>query len=188
MEKTYLKENGQILTQITETYGQAAAKGAIELLLKLFQNIQNHPAEAKFRKIKTTNATLKSKLFALQGMEDFLGNLGFAFDGSEFYVFSAQDISPISNSIIIFEARMQSFNAPDPTGDPELLRKNREALADQQAKENYLKKQIAQKAENDKTEKEQERKMNPCQDSLGKQLKFGANMVKFEPPNGGGGW
>lgn len=187
MQKAYLKDNGAILTRITDTYGQATAKGAIELLLKLFKNIQNHPAEIKFRKIKSTNATLKAKLFALTGMETFLTNLGFVFDGSDFYVFSAQDISPISNSIIVFEARMMSLNAPDPTGDPELSRKNREAQAEAQLKERWIKKEIAEKAAHDKTEKDIDRQLNPCKDSLDIKPVFGANITKFEAPRGGGG-
>lgn len=38
---------------------------SLELLVKLFNNIGSNPLDQKYRKIKTTNPTIKEKVFRL---------------------------------------------------------------------------------------------------------------------------
>jgi hypothetical protein len=42
--------------------------------------------DPKFRGIKTTNNTIKSKIMALKGAEKLLSTLGFVRDGQEMFV------------------------------------------------------------------------------------------------------
>mmetsp|Transcript_14119 Transcript_14119/g.33649 ORF Transcript_14119/g.33649 Transcript_14119/m.33649 type:complete len:192 (+) Transcript_14119:63-638(+) len=46
-------------------------------LLKVLNNIVEHPAEAKFRHLKTSNAALRAKVFDLPGAKEFLLSSGF---------------------------------------------------------------------------------------------------------------
>ncbi|CAE7840763.1 CPK3 [Symbiodinium sp. CCMP2592] len=46
-------------------------------LLKVLNNIVEHPAEAKFRHLKTSNAALRAKVFDLPGAKEFLLSCGF---------------------------------------------------------------------------------------------------------------
>lgn len=56
---------------------------AIQLLLKLLQNIINDPCNLKLRRIKRSNATLQAKLFSVPGCDEFLQVVGFENDGVE---------------------------------------------------------------------------------------------------------
>mmetsp|Transcript_18374 Transcript_18374/g.43092 ORF Transcript_18374/g.43092 Transcript_18374/m.43092 type:complete len:205 (-) Transcript_18374:78-692(-) len=46
-------------------------------LLKVLNNILEHPAEAKFRHLKTSNAALRAKVFDLPGAKEFFLSCGF---------------------------------------------------------------------------------------------------------------
>lgn len=56
---------------------------ALQLLLKLLQNIINAPENPKFRCIKRTNATLQAKVFSVAGCTDVLLAAGFKHSGAE---------------------------------------------------------------------------------------------------------
>jgi len=92
------------LNNLLEKYSQLAIVGALELLVKLLKNISANPSDPKYRKIKMTNQTLSSRVFALKGIEQLLTNLGFLLDG-EFYAFQGSDVTNITNSVVVFEAK-----------------------------------------------------------------------------------
>ena len=61
---------------------------AIELLLKLTQNITKSPTESKFRTIRSSIAKIQSTLFAMKGgIPELVQALGFLKIDQEHYVF-----------------------------------------------------------------------------------------------------
>eukprot|EP00928_Gymnodinium_smaydae_P018749 TRINITY_DN17149_c0_g2_i1.p1 TRINITY_DN17149_c0_g2~~TRINITY_DN17149_c0_g2_i1.p1 ORF type:complete len:649 (-),score=137.19 TRINITY_DN17149_c0_g2_i1:69-1973(-) len=64
--------------------GTAAEEAALGLLGKIFQNVQDHPSEAKYRKLNLEGTKLRGTLLCHEGASDFLSASGFvrASDGS----------------------------------------------------------------------------------------------------------
>jgi len=62
---------------------EADAKTAVLTLSKIVKNIIDHPLEAKYRQLKTSNAALQKKLFAISGGSECLTALGFMLDNGE---------------------------------------------------------------------------------------------------------
>lgn len=89
-----LKECSQVVDSLTEKFDRIAIADGLALLLKLLGNIAKHPGDVKYRKIKTTNKTLASRVFSLRGIESILTALGFSLQG-EFYVYNAQPVQHI---------------------------------------------------------------------------------------------
>jgi len=74
------------------------------------------------------------------------------------------------------------LTAAESTANPEVLKRNQEALEEKRLRDNEIRKKAWVQAELDRKERAYDDKLNPPKDSVGKELKFGANMVKFEPP------
>ncbi|CAK9083334.1 unnamed protein product [Durusdinium trenchii] len=68
-------------------------------LLKLLNNIVEHPSEAKFRHLKTSNAALKAKVFDVPGAKDFLVACGFVEDGDGLDCPSGVDVTPVRDRL-----------------------------------------------------------------------------------------
>eukprot|EP00756_Hemistasia_phaeocysticola_P046605 Hpha_TRINITY_DN2039_c0_g1::TRINITY_DN2039_c0_g1_i1::g.82888::m.82888 len=51
---------------------------AVEILLKLIDNILQHPTEQKFRRIRPQNATISGKVLSVKGMKEVIEHLGWA--------------------------------------------------------------------------------------------------------------
>ena len=65
------------ICSIVDSNDQSLVPGAIELLLKVVKNIILNPNDEKFRKIKTNNKFLNSKLLCLNHGEVLLFKTGF---------------------------------------------------------------------------------------------------------------
>lgn len=50
---------------------------AIDIILRLLENIINHPRIPKYRTIKLDNPKIKSKLLSLNGMKEIMIKIGF---------------------------------------------------------------------------------------------------------------
>eukprot|EP00933_Yihiella_yeosuensis_P058069 TRINITY_DN5828_c1_g1_i1.p1 TRINITY_DN5828_c1_g1~~TRINITY_DN5828_c1_g1_i1.p1 ORF type:complete len:201 (+),score=53.94 TRINITY_DN5828_c1_g1_i1:94-696(+) len=98
-------------------------------LLKLLNNIVEHPAEEKFRHLKTTNATLRSKVFDIPGATDFLESIGFRHQEDQLVLPS--DISTVS----IRAAKDQLQHFADEANMDELRRQRDERIAAAKAEE-----------------------------------------------------
>lgn len=49
----------------------------LEILIKLISNVISFPSDAKFRKIRKENKTIREKLLSLKGMTELLLDIGF---------------------------------------------------------------------------------------------------------------
>ncbi|EAS02177.3 thioredoxin domain protein (macronuclear) [Tetrahymena thermophila SB210] len=103
----------------TQFQGQnAKLNESLELLLKLLNNIGQNPMDQKYRKIKSTNPTIKEKLFRLTKAGELLKLIGFVVhteNQDEFYVLEDQHlmellpyIQHLRNRIELFEAKQVS--------------------------------------------------------------------------------
>jgi len=75
---------------ITRPNSQEVAYEAIRTLFGLAENLINHPGEEKYRRFKTTNATIRRKLVDPKGTLEYARELGFkpmVVDFQPYYVF-----------------------------------------------------------------------------------------------------
>lgn len=104
MEQTGVKSISPIINTLLKSYSQQDVAIAVGFLIKLLGNIEANPLDVKYRKIKVTNKTLASKVFAIKGIEQILINMGFSLQG-EFYTFNGQTVTPVNQGLIILRAR-----------------------------------------------------------------------------------
>ena len=86
----------------------------------------------------------------------------------------------------IEEAAMQLkmlFMTPEERAKQELIIQNKKDIIAQRKKDAAYKKQLDEYSQKDR----QAKAADPVRESKGNQLKFGANVVKFEPPKNQGG-
>lgn len=66
---------------------------AVATLLKILQNTAKDPSNPKFRRLKTTNAVLQAKVFAVPGCAELLMASGFEVDGDDLVLPDGVDVS-----------------------------------------------------------------------------------------------
>uniref|UniRef100_A0A7S0FTW8 PUB domain-containing protein n=1 Tax=Pyrodinium bahamense TaxID=73915 RepID=A0A7S0FTW8_9DINO len=165
-------------------------------LLKLLDNILAHPGEAKFRLLKTSNVTLRSKVFDIPGACDFLLAIGFVEEeGGEFLTLpvgedgglaaARETLQQHANGSRLHEMRRQR--------DARIVAaKAEEAKADRFKVKAHLteeeKEELHRKIERDRAEIAAERELNPTRDSKAHDMKFGATQgdTSFLKNQGGG--
>ncbi|KAL4427565.1 hypothetical protein ABPG74_019521 [Tetrahymena malaccensis] len=87
---------------------------SLELLLKLINNIGTSPFEMKFRKIKSSNPTIKEKIFRFSLAGDLLIHIGFVKkieNSEEFYVLEDKNLMVLLPFIQHLRNRMELFQA-----------------------------------------------------------------------------
>lgn len=65
------------LTARLEKNAKSVYINGVTILLKLMENLINFPSEEKYRKIKKSNVRIKNELLIVDGMIEFLLNVGF---------------------------------------------------------------------------------------------------------------
>lgn len=65
------------LTNRLEKNGKSVYINGVTILLKLMENLINFPSEEKYRKIKKSNVRIKTELLIVDGMIEFLLDVGF---------------------------------------------------------------------------------------------------------------
>lgn len=172
------------LKHIEESSNWQTQETCYVTLLKLLGNVVEHPAEAKFRLLKLTNAALKAKVFDVVGAKDMLLVAGFRemADGEAFELPAALSGSYVA---AVRDALQQHANQAKLN---ELRRERDERIA--AAKEEATKhnkysqihahltpeqrEEVQRQLAIDRAEFEKDREMHPVFDSHGKELKFGA--------------
>eukprot|EP01017_Pseudomicrothorax_dubius_P019816 TRINITY_DN2185_c0_g1_i1.p1 TRINITY_DN2185_c0_g1~~TRINITY_DN2185_c0_g1_i1.p1 ORF type:complete len:188 (+),score=48.67 TRINITY_DN2185_c0_g1_i1:344-907(+) len=164
------------LKKITLNNPDDAVIEAYDLLFKLLSNIITNPAENKFRTIKPTNQTLRTKLFNVKYVEELLQALGFTMvDGN--YVYTSQNLSPLGIAVTDVMAAQTSIKEN---------RMSPEEKAKKAAFEEYKRKQERDHAEAEKLLKqfEADRKETkdrlPATDSIANATHYGARNATFK--------
>lgn len=165
-------------------------------LLKILQNIKNSPTEAKFRRLKLSNAALKSKVFDVLGAQDFLIAAGFVEAGEFLELADGEE----ANAVIIEALAVLQKQADDANMDQ--LRKERDERIAKQKEEDAKDKHrlkghahlspeeqaaLKEQMDRDRAELEAARENRPVQDSKAWKSDFGAKMgdTSFLRPKGG---
>lgn len=159
-----------IFEELAKKYDREKLADAAALVIKLFENIENNPVEVKYRKVKTTNPTLQSKVFCFTGINEIFTTLGFEFDG-EFLTYTNQHVAAITNGLIMLRAQEVQLRS-----NPTAVQNKQNVDAFMSAREEEKRKLIAA-MKNDRQEKKQDLKDHPAQDSKAKKINFGANIM-----------
>jgi len=177
MENNGIRQISPIIDKLSGKYDRMALSDAVELLEKLFRNITAHPSDVKFRKIKATNKTLASKVFALRGIEELLISLGFRLEG-EFYVYNGQDIVRFQQAVIILEAKVVALRSVRTSQISQAERENMAEIEAEKRAEESEKKRLLDGMHHDRDDFKSGEKGKVYTDSKGKKLKFGANVAE----------
>jgi hypothetical protein len=137
-------------------------KVSISTLLRLLQNISDHPSEAKFRSIKRSNKAIQSKLLSVQGISEILTLVGFtAQDTDTLTLSSTQNIETAMVILQAFECELaESLKTEE---EKEHERRQQEIRKKAQEKEEH-KKRLLEGARLDR--QETNTKLMPTQDSV----------------------
>ncbi|KAF1330417.1 putative ubiquitin regulatory protein, partial [Globisporangium splendens] len=82
-----IEPNGRGAVYVLLRQDPSRAIAAAETIIKMLNNIQNNPTEEKYRKVRLSNASIQSKLVAVNGAVEILEEAGFskiAVDGEEY--------------------------------------------------------------------------------------------------------
>lgn len=85
---------------------QSLVPGAVQLLLKIVENIISHPDDPKFRKIKTNSKLLNDKILSLKNGEVLLFQTGFVKENDE-YVLHPDEF--LYNYLIYIKQKLEKF-------------------------------------------------------------------------------
>jgi len=175
----------ECLAEIRQSNPTENAIAGLEILHKLINNILKNPKEEKFRILKRTNKAIQAKLMSLSPCErvtQLLSALGYEEVDAEISAFTGNYFAVLSHgAFLIDEAAMELKMLTMPEDERKkqelILQNRRDYLAKMKADAEY-KKMLEENSMKDRKEKAKEK----ARDSVPNKLKFGANMVKFEPP------
>ncbi len=114
--------------------------------------------------------------------------MGFIATDKDHFVFMGDYFKLLSKSMVLIDKaadplRVQ-FMTPEEKKKWEILQESKRIFKEEQRKKQETIEHLQKMQKYDRMEKDTEE----VKDSIGNQLKFGANMVKFEPPVRKGGW
>mmetsp|Transcript_34461 Transcript_34461/g.39869 ORF Transcript_34461/g.39869 Transcript_34461/m.39869 type:complete len:174 (+) Transcript_34461:73-594(+) len=154
----------------------------IDILLKLIKNILKSPKEEKFRKIKKTNKAISTKLLNLICMDDLLMVINFEHESEEFYCFNISKFTSLAKAKLViqdfYDEIRKKYMTPEELSKFELLKEQKRQMIEEHKKMNRMKEELEMKSKLDRVEKSTEE----VKASKGNDLRFGANVVKFQPP------
>jgi len=182
---------------LCSSYNDEALFQAFQILQKILQNIVTNPNEAKFKSVKTSNATLQKKLFSIREVAKLLETLGFV-HVDDALVFTGSDLQTIGRVAGVVEGQAQKIKERNMT----------QAEKDDLAKQKYLEERRKElEAENKRIEDEKKKLQamidadkketalrEAARDARANQLNFGATNKTWEDiginlknqPRGGG--
>ena len=134
---------------------------AIELLLKLTQNITKSPSESKFRTIRATIPKIQNTLFALGGcIPELIQALGFLKIDDEHYVFVGDFFKVLKRGQSLLEKAIEplkvKYMSPEERQKWEQIQQSKMLYKEEQRKKKELVEQAKRMANADRIEKAQE--------------------------------
>jgi len=148
-------------------------------------NILKNPTDQKFRILKKTNKTIQQKLLALQPsgvVIELVEALGYTCLDEEMHAFAGDYFAVLMEGSQLIDAETMKlkmlYMSEEEKAKQELIQKNREEYKAKMKADAEYKKQLEELSQKERKVKQAEKNS----DAKGQQIKFGANMVKFEPP------
>ncbi|CAG9332083.1 unnamed protein product [Blepharisma stoltei] len=149
------------LQQLIQENGPNNAQNGILILIKLLQNISEHPEEAKFRSIKKTNKAIQTKLLSLRNINDILYLIGYRDNGPDYEFSSAVEILDIALPII--EVTSSEINELLKSEEEKERERQQRAIREEMKAKEEAKKRLLDQARLDR--KETNTHLLPTQDS-----------------------
>ena len=107
MEYQNITNNAKMLVKDNNKY---LVMDALNILLKLFENIIKDPNEVKYRNFKISNETLKNKVLNLNHSLSYLESIGYRKKDDEFYIFDNQNTSNIIIAIDVSKYILDNYD------------------------------------------------------------------------------
>jgi len=180
-----LEKVQECLTMILTNNEDDKVIAGLDILHKLISNILKNPTDQKFRVLKKSNKAIQAKLLSLQPsgvIIEMVEALGYTNLDDEIHAFAGDyfDVLMEGSTLIdnaVTELKMNNMSEEE-RKKAELIRKNQEEYKAKMREAAEYKKQLEDISMKERKVKQAEKN----QDSKGNDLRFGANMVKFEPP------
>jgi len=180
-----LEKVQECLTMILTNNEDDKVIAGLDILHKLISNILKNPTDQKFRVLKKSNKAIQAKLLSLQPsgvIIEMVEALGYTSLDDEIHAFAGDyfDVLMEGSTLIdnaVTELKMNNMSEEE-RKKAELIRKNQEEYKAKMREAAEYKKQLEDISMKERKVKQAEKN----QDSKGNDLRFGANMVKFEPP------
>lgn len=158
------------LQSIIQNSGPEATQAGVSVLVKLLQNINEHPEEAKYRSIKKSNKVIGQKLLSLPGILEILQLIGYQDSASDSLEFT-HSLEILETVIPIVEV-IHSELAEMLKTDADRERERREkAIKDELRSKEEAKKRLIAQSKLDR--QETNTKLIPTQDSIATQRGLG---------------
>jgi hypothetical protein len=187
----YQSDLDKCLEGITKKYVEEKVKDALEIILKLLNNILKNPKEQKIRMFKKTNDIIKSRILVMKEFLTLMTTIGYVNMDDECLMYPGDDFTNIKTAIDIINTFLSKVSTKVKEKDLlEIIKHNEEVkryndeINKKFRDEKEKQKKILDQFQHDKEER---KKMEKPKDSISKKLNFGANVCKFEPTNTGGG-
>ena len=174
---------------ISNKYSETFVEECFGIIQKLLNNILSDPDNGNKRLFKRTNEALKKKVLIIKESIDLLKAIGYTEKNEDFLEFKGDDFTLIIEATDVFAEVLKMTELKLLEQKKKEEEKRLEAV---KAREEELKmKLLAEKLEKQKIKEQMkkdalERKtVEKPKDSIAKDIKFGANVCKFEPKRGG---
>lgn len=174
-----------MLDTIVASNEEKAVIAGLDILHKLIQNILKNPTEDKFRMLKKSNKTIQAKLLALKpagSILELMEAFGYTNLDEEHHAFVGDYFAVLMEGSAMIDAttmplKMKNMSEEERKKQELIMKNQAEYKAKMKADAEY-KKSLEELSMKERAVKQAEKNS----DQKGNQIKFGANMVKFEPP------
>lgn len=157
----------------------------LDILHKLIQNILKNPTDQKYRILKKTNKTIQQKLLGLNPsgiVMELIEAFGYIQIDEEQHAFAGDYFAVLMEGSQIVDAETMKlkmkYMSEEEKAKQELIQKNREEYKAKAKADAEYKRQLEELSQKERKVKQAEKN----QEGKANQIKFGANLVKFEPP------
>lgn len=175
----------QCLDEIVASNDVNKAIAGLDILHKLISNILKNPGEDQFRIFKKSNKAIQGKVLALQPsgvIIRLIEALGYINLDDDFHTFTGDYFVVLGAGSRMIETESMKLKmtlmSEEDRKKQELIMANQAAYRAKQQADAEFKKKLVEQQERDRLEKKHQK----IEASHANELKFGANLVKFEPP------
>ena len=181
-----------VINDINKKYVDMKIKDALEIIIKLLNNLLKNPNEQKFRIFKKSNEIIKSKVLKMKEFLTLMSVIGYTdLDQDAMMFLDDSNLPKLHKAVDVINKHLKILNVKwqEKEKQEEIIKQDEIKKYNEENKRKFLEEKEKQKKILAQMEydKEERKKMEKPKDSIGKKLNFGANVCKFEPKNGGGG-
>jgi len=169
-----------------KVYNDEKVKEAFSIIVRLLDNMLNNFDDPQKRIFKKTNNAIKAKVMVIKDTVKLMVSIGYVDmdddcliyteEGDKSKVVKAKEI--LNKAILKLDVNLKEAQLKEEMKKNEDIKKHQEQIKRQSMEEKEKQKKIKESMEKDKEER---KKMEKPQDSVSKNLQYGAKVCKFEP-------